>query len=63
VLRSGAGAPTIAGQEKTDVTGGLACNCSLSVVGNKIAVNANGAASGETWLWAATIRATEQRGA
>lgn len=63
VLRSGAGAPTIAGQAKTDVTGGLVCDCSLSVVGNEIAVNAQGAASGETWLWAATIRATEQRGA
>lgn len=63
VLRSGAGAPTIAGQAKTDVTGGLVCDCSLSVVGNEVAVNAQGAASGETWLWAATIRATEQRGA
>ena len=63
VIRSGAGAPTIAGQAKTDITGGLACDCSLSVVSNAIAVNAQGAASGETWLWAATIRATEQRGA
>lgn len=63
VLRSGAGAPTIVGQAKTDVSGGLVCDCDLSVVSNTIQINAEGAASGETWLWAATVRATEQRGA
>lgn len=63
VLRSGSGAPTIVGQAKTDVSGGLTCDCSLSVVSNTIQINAQGAASGETWLWAATVRATEQRGA
>ncbi|MCQ9378796.1 hypothetical protein [Methyloversatilis sp. XJ19-49] len=63
VLRSGAGAPTIIGQAKTDISGGLTCDCSLSVVSNTIQVNAQGAASGETWYWAATVRATEQRGA
>ncbi len=63
VLRSGSGAPTTVGQAKTDVSGGLTCDCSLSVVSNTIQINAQGAASGETWLWAATVRATEQRGA
>jgi hypothetical protein len=63
VSRIGTSAPTIAGQAKTDTAGGLAGNCSLSVVGNAIQLNANGAASGETWYWAATVRATEQRGA
>lgn len=63
VLRSGSGAPTIVGQAKTDVSGGLTCDCSLSVVSNTIQINAQGAASGETWYWAATVRATEQRGA
>lgn len=63
VLRSGSGAPTIVGQAKTDVSGGLVCDCDLSVVSNTIQINAEGAASGETWYWAATVRATEQRGA
>jgi len=63
VLRSGSGAPTIVGQVKTDVSGGLACDCDLSVVSNTIQINAEGAAGGETWYWAATVRATETRGA
>ncbi len=63
VLRSGSGAPTIVGQATTAVSGGLVCDCDLSVVSNTIQINAEGAASGETWYWAATVRATEQRGA
>jgi hypothetical protein len=51
---------------KTDIAGvsGVLADCSITVNSDvEIAIVGQGGSSGEAWQWAATIRATEQRGA
>lgn len=64
VMRTAGGDPVIVGTPtKTDIalTSGATATCSLVVDTSSVSVEVVGAA-GESWLWAASIRAAEQAG-